>query len=291
MNKLIIIWSTILVISSCGNDMRESAKVAESKDYINYDWANNGLWDDGKAEVAKYQATRTVYGKSRSFEYVFVLVKEVFNEEFTVKTDDYSRSDLYDVMKVNKFCRIPTKAYPYHYLTSVFYERGNPDRVHKLTNTSQEWCGNTAKSFIDEGNQYLFEYMSYWDGQGNGQAKVSDEPWFEDQLSYTLRSLKFADGLNFEISLYPSQVSSKVTVPKAEKATIQVKKLGEADMLDVDVSFADNPYKVTVETPSKTTFYWFNGSYPNLLLKMESSDGSSLTITDVERSAYWAVTQ
>ncbi len=291
MNKATFILSIIiLVISACGSALKETSNAPISHDSIDADWAKNSLWDDGKAEVAKYAATRTVYGESRSFEYVYVLVKEVFNEEFTVKTDDYERDDLYDVMKVNQFCRIPTKAYPYHYLTSLFFERGSPERVHKLTNTSQEWCGNTAKSFIDQGDNYLFEYMSYWDGQGNGSTKIKSGVWFEDQLSYTLRSLNFEDGLSLEVDMYPIQITSKAIVPQSQKAEINVT-FADADDLDgIDASLRDKPYQVTVSMASGTkSTFWFNGSYPNLLLKMESNDGRSLSLTEVERSAYWAI--
>ena len=104
-------------------------------------------WEQGTAEVAKYQAKRIIYQKPRDFEYTLILVKETFNKEFNVKTDDYQRDDLYDVMKVNKFARIPTDNYPYHYMTSVFFRRDQPATVHKLVNTSQEWCGTTAKYF------------------------------------------------------------------------------------------------------------------------------------------------
>lgn len=88
--------------------------------YFNSGWAENKLWDDGLAEVATYAAERTIYDKKRSFEYTLITVKEDFNQEFDVKTDDYQRQDLFPVIKVNAFCRISTDNYPYHYLTSSF---------------------------------------------------------------------------------------------------------------------------------------------------------------------------
>ena len=35
-------------------------------------------------------------------------------------------TDVFPVMKVNQFCRIPTDQYPYHFLTSLFFRRENP---------------------------------------------------------------------------------------------------------------------------------------------------------------------
>ena len=256
--------------------------------YINYDWAKDKLWDDGQAEMALYHATRIVYGTPRTFEYMYILVKEDFNKEFQVKTDDYTRNDLYPVMKVNKACRIETKAYPYHYLTSIFMKRGDPQTVHKLTNTSQEWCGNTAKSFIEQGRRYKYDYMSYFDGQGNGSTKIEKGPWFEDQLSYTLRTLKFKEGLHFVVDLYPTQVTNQAKIPTPDKAKVDISKIANQELIDVSEDLISDPWKVKVSKSDGTKLtYWINGTYPNYLLKMEATDGRSLLLKEISRDAYW----
>lgn len=284
MNKTLIISLIAMATISCEGDAQP-----DFDQRIDEQWAINELWDDGKAEVAIYDAERVVYGEPRQFDYVYVLVKETFNETYHVKTDDYERNDLYEVMKVNKFCRIETLKYPYHYLTSVFYNRKTPASVHKMTNTSQEWCGNTAKSFLETGNKYEFQYMSYWDGQGNGIEKIDKTPWFEDQLSYTLRTLMFTEGLSFEVQMYPTQVSSSAKVPEAEPAVVKVSKPALGELTGLDSTFVSNPWKVTIQRdhgPDLT--YWFNGNYPNYLLKMQSTDGRKLSLKSLERDAYWA---
>lgn len=260
------------------------------KAQINYEWANNKLWDDGSAEVATYEATRTIYGEPRLFEYTYILVKEEFNQTYNVKTDDYQVKNLYPVMKINKFCSIETPNYPYHFLSSIFIYRNNPENLHKLTHTSQEWCGNTSKSFLEKGNGYRFEYNSYFDGQGKGSAKVGRGPWFEDQLSYTLRSVNFSEGLSFDINLYPSQISNKAIVPEAETAKISVNKADNSDLEGIPTSFIDSAWevKVTKEGGDLITF-WINSSYPNYLLRMEDSSGNSLKLKDVTRDQYWVI--
>ncbi len=286
------ILHSIPVLFLIGSALFFGCKASEKgkhKDYINYDWANNPLWDDGQAEVAIYDATKEIYGKSRSFEYAYILVKEEFNESYHVKTDDYERDDLYPVMKINKFCRIETQKYPYHFLTSVFIHRGNPEDLHKLTHTSQEWCGNTSKHFLEQGGKYQFDYMSYFDGEGNDRTKISKGPWFEDQLSYTLRTLKFRDGLLFDVDIYPSQISNSVERPRAVSAHAEVSKADSSDLADIDQSFIDSPWKVVVTKASEGEItFWINGSYPNYLLKMESSDGRSLQLKELKRDKYWA---
>jgi hypothetical protein len=260
-----------------------------ASEYFNQQWAMDAQWDQGVAEVAKYDAQRVVYGKPRDFEYVFILVKETFNEEFKVKTDDYQRNDLFDVMKVNKFCRIPTDNYPYHYLTSIFYKREQPSTLYKLTNTSQEWCGNTSKYFLDKGRKYEFGYNSYWDGQGIGKMTVEGNIMFEDQLSHSLRALKFEEGLQFQQRVAESQLNSKASDPKIYDASFSVSKAeGLQLQTDYDMSQAPEVWKVSVQLDGeKTNTYWFSGSYPNILLKQESWDGRKLELKERYTDAYW----
>ncbi len=281
------IYGTIisaLFLISCQNQEKTDSIPPESP-YFNNQWANNKLWDDGLAEVAIYEATRNIYGKSRSFDYVYVAVKEVFNEEFQVKTDDYNREDLFDVIKVNKFADIPTENYPYHFLTSVFFKRQQPHAVHKLTNSSQEWCGLTTKSFLSNSQGYKYEWISYWDGQGNGASKVASA-MFEDQLSYSLRALKFEEGLSFDIDIYPSQVTSKASPMEMKKASITIQK---DQLVDSVMQSYNQVWRVnlTYKETGNQIKYWFSGDYPNYLLQMEAWDGRKLKLKELSRYAYW----
>lgn len=254
-------------------------------------WAMDARWEQGEAEVAKYQATRIVYDQPRDFEYVFILVKETFNEEYNVKTDDYSRSDLFDVMKINKFCRIPTDNYPYHYLTSIFYRRDQPATVYKLTNTSQEWCGNTSKYFLAQGNQYEFGYNSYWDGQGIGKTKVDGGIMFEDQLSHSLRALNFSDGLSFQQQVAESQISSKATVPTVYDAAFSVSPAQDLQLsTGFDMTEVPQIWKVTVQLDNdKVNEYWFSDDYPNILLKQTTWDGRNYELKEHYMDDYWVI--
>ena len=250
----------------------------------------NAVWEQGTAEVAQYQAQRVIYGEPRDFEYTLILVKETFNEEFDTKTDDYDRDDLFDVMKVNKFARIPTDNYPYHYMTSVFFKREEPATVHKLTNSSQEWCGTTAKYFLNEGQTYEFGYNSYWDGQGVGQTEIDGGIMFEDQLSYSLRALDFADGLQFTQRVAESQVTSKATEPTIYDATFTVSQANDFS-LDTDYERKEGDvWKVSVQLDEeKTNDYWFSSGYPNILLKQATWDGQLLQLKEAYMDDYWVI--
>jgi hypothetical protein len=282
---LISLLSMSLLYACTGSVGGPSVEAAE---HFDHDWAMNDMWEQGEAEVAKYEAQREIYGKPRNFEYVYVLVKETFNEEYKVKTDDYSRDDLFDVMKINKFCRIPTENYPYHYLTSVFYRREQPATTYKLTNTSQEWCGNTSKYFLHDGRRYRFGYNSYWDGEGIGETRIEGDMMFEDQLSHALRALNFSEGLTFGQRVAESQVSSHARVPRVYDATFTVSRVNDLT-LNTGYKAGDAPvWKVSVQLDAdKVNHYWFSGEYPNILLKQESWDGRRLELKERYMDAYW----
>lgn len=290
MNKPYILFIIALVgLYACADSSADNK--VDASQYFDSDWAMDNMWEQGVAEVAKYDAQRVVYGKLRQFEYVYILVKETFNEEYKVKTDDYERKDLFDVMKINKFARIPTDNYPYHYLTSIFYKRQQPSTVYKLTNTSQEWCGNTSKYFLSRDRNYEFGYNSYWDGQGMGDKTIDGGIMFEDQLSHSLRALKFADGLNFKQTLAESQITNKANEPVIYEATFTV---STENHLQLDTDYhpdqAQKVWKVTVQLDNeKTNEYWFAGKYPNILLKQTTWDGRNLQLREVHMDDYWNI--
>lgn len=277
-----------LLILSVACTAQESGREPSPTIPVNPQWASVALWDDGNAEVARYDAKRTVYGKTRSYERVMITVKEAFNAEYNVKTDDYNRDDLFTVMKVNLFARIMTDAYPYHYLTSLFFERTEPGVMHKLTNGSQEWCGNTMKGFYRTDTGMVVRYDSYWDGEGAGQRTLRPDPVFEDQLFYTLRALQFEDGLEFAVDVYPTVVTSRVGPLEPFAARFVV----HNDALDLTGEFSKGAslpcWRVDMEREDGATASWWIGQdAPNLLLKFRHSDGRSMVLTSAVRDAYW----
>lgn len=262
-------------IGSCSHQEGEGGQSGDLDSYFSPAWAANALWDDGLAEVATYTAERVIYDKTRHFDYVLITVKEDFNKAYDVKTDNYDREDLFPVMKVNQFCRIPTENYPYHFMTSLFFRRANPVNIHKLTSSSQEWCGQTFKSITPKGNRLQFAYNSYWDGQGTGKMTLDKGLLFEDQLPYTLRSLKFREGLTFSAALAGLVQTSKASAPEIFAATFAVKKAG-------------GDWQVSVQLgPGKRNTYLFAATYPHVLLRQQTWDGRNLQLKEVKRYAYW----
>lgn len=244
-------------------------------------WAMRKDWEDGLAEVATYDAERVVYKKKRQFEYTLITVKEEFNQEFNVKTDDYQRSDLFPVMKVNAFCQIPADQYPYHYLTSLFFRRDQPVALYKMTTSSQEWCGNTFKAIVDDGVSLKESYNSYWDQQGVGSRDLRRDVLLEDALPYSLRALRFSQLPAFELVVMALQQTSKAGPPEYYNARLNT----------TEAPTGDTPapaWRVAVQlAPDKQNVYWFAKTYPNILLRQTTWDGRALRLKGQRRYAYW----
>ncbi|MFY0593498.1 hypothetical protein [Roseivirga sp.] len=262
---------------SCQNQETKTEEINyPNSEVFNHNWAMDKIWEDGQAEVAHYDAEMVVYGKVRAFDNVLITVKEEFNKGFNVKTNDYQRDDLFSVMKVNMFARFETENYPYHFLTSLFFKRENPEQLHKMTHTGQEWCGNTFKQFELTPSGYEYDYNSYFDGYGDGRmALAGTNLLWADQLSYLLRSLKFEDGLTFEKKVVDSQINTKTRKPSIYDAKFQV-------------SDRDSVWHVQVALDDKkVNNYTFQKVYPNLLLSQNTWYGYNLNLTSVSRYQYW----
>lgn len=249
--------------------------------YFDQHWAMRKLWEDGLAEVATYDAERVIYKKKRTFEYTQITVKEEFNQQFNVKTDDYQRKDLFSVMKINQFCSIPADEYPYHYLTSLFFRREQPVALFKMASSSQEWCGNTFKSITDDGVNFELWFRSYWDGQGDSSRDLRRDIFLEDALPYTLRALKFDQRPSFDLTVLDLQQTTKVTPPVYYPAHLTT---AEAPAPDTP----ESAWRVAVTlAPGKENVYWFAKSYPNILLRQTAWDGRTLRLKSTRRYAYW----
>lgn len=253
-------------------------------------FAQQEVWNDGKAEIATYDAVRIVYGKPRRHTMTMITVKEDFNTEVDVKTDTYNRRDLFAVMKVNLASTIQTDVYPYHYLTSMFFRREDAASVHKVVSTSQEWCGTTFKRFSGRGDSLVVMYDSYWDGEGNGATIISRDLVIEDQLFYSLRSIPFQQGMTFSARVIPSIITNKAKIAKPQSCTFTVKEdvydpssettsdVGRTPCWRVDMTSAD----------TVLASYWFSMDSMHYLTRYRHSDGRQLTLQKIQRDDYWA---
>ncbi len=285
-----------ILMNGCSAQSEEeltlSAKANTFEKYFDQEWALNEIWDDGLAEVAIYDARRVKYGIIRECTFTFATVKEHFNKAYNVKTDDYEREDLFEVMKLNVFGRVETDNYPYHFLTSVFIKRNDPSHLFKMTNSSQEWCGNTFKEFSEAETFYSYQFNSYFDGEGKGVLELPKDVMFEDQLPIALRSLKFEEGLTFGVKIIESQISNRAKTPTIYDGEISVTSSIDTikNIVGENESIFDlhDLWLITVTlTPDKINKYWFSKAYPHFFVKFENEAVETLLLKAVTRYAYW----
>ena len=272
----------IVIFIFLANPKHQSNLVEKSSELFLSEWGLNPLWDDGQAEVAKYNALRMIYGTSRSHETTLITVKEDFNPKLYVKADDPLHQQPHPVVfKLNVAASIPTENYTYHFLTSIFVSREDPSKLIKLTTGSQEWCGNTFKEVQNWGRIPILLFHSYFDGEGDGSLTLPLGPGdlLEDQIPVTLRSLSFRAGLRNNLRIVDSLVSTRVSLPKFIDAEITVE--GSESINSIDC------WKVQIQRKGIQQSYWFEKKYPNILVKSVSSDGRELTLKERNRRKYW----
>ncbi len=247
---------------------------------IQRDFAASEFWDDGLAEVAHYQAERVIYGAARPYEAHLITVKEDFNTEYYAKADwPYGQKPILPVLKQNYVGQISTPNYDYHYNRSLFVDRENFSRSVKLTITGFEWCGNAYKEFQLWHDSPLQIYHSYWDGEGSGQRKLSnnDNMFLEEELFLLLRGLKFEDGLEAYFQLYTNQTTNRAPEPVANRAGLHVVE-------------GEESWQVSVQTEEgRSMMFEFDVEYPHVLLQFEHSDGRKMSLESVSRYAYWEI--
>jgi len=249
-------------------------------------WATDAVWDDGKAEVATYRASRVIYGTSRHYKAFLLTVKEDFDTRTLVKADPpYGSRSIVTVLKQNAVLQIPTPNYDYRIMTSTFVERDDSARLVKLTSGGQEWCGNTWQVLRVRNGRALHEWSSYRDGEADGSEDFEFNPGdlLEDQIPLTLRGLTFRAGLAFTERSLPSMAATHAGPVRWRSTRFTVR---GPDALVLPVGRKDG-WRIEAVSEGSHATWWFDAAGSHPLLKMESSDGRSLELETIERRAYW----
>lgn len=275
----LLIFTLILIGATAGADVRKEMPVDPA-------WARRATWDDGKAEVSKYDATQVIYGAPRSFEAVLLTVKEPVNTEVMIKSDSGRGQGVVDAIKMNMVLEVPTPNYDYRFLACVQVRRDDPRVLLRETVGGQEWCGNVYKEFNALGAG-TFMWRSYFEAEGNGEIEVpiDAEHLTEEQLFLAVRALEFRENLQFDVAVYPTQLTNHVREKTAEAMQFTAEKveykLGGKDQL---------AWKVMGESQGGRKLTFIVAANANrTLLEFTSSDGRSLKLKSTERDDYWRI--
>lgn len=208
LNQLIITALTCVSLSSYG----ESTHIDKSfKDY----------WFAGDAELTSYKLQQARYGELNEGKAVLIYVSEQFLAKEQVKADTM-KNDNIGVLKLNKHKSFLTGIYPYTIMTSTFSPIQNDGHAIKISNTTQEWCGN---AYSQLNNRALFDITShsYFDGEADksfslSKATLEDELWTKIRLDPTtlplgsmnvIPALEYSRLLHIETKAYPAKIALK----------------------------------------------------------------------------------
>jgi hypothetical protein len=251
-------------------------------------WSLDPSWDDGRAEVAVYEAHRRVYGRDRVFETVILTVKEEMDARTGVKADPpLEGRPLVTVLKANIISGIPTENYTYHFMTSLFVRRDDPFVLMKLAHSSQEWCGTTYKQVAAwDGPPHLAQH-SYFDGQADSRTPLplGRDLLIEDHLLVAARGLRLEGGAEAPLRIYGSLVSHTASEPAARPSTARGART--APFETPAGIFPARRIDIVQEGGAVMTF-WVEDAPRAALLGFDSSDGRSLRLKKIGRRDYWS---
>ena len=241
---------------------------------------NNSYWGGGKAEFNIYDAQIVRDGQPRPSEALHILVREPFDQKQFVKSDDAKRPETIAVLKLNQVLRVPIGLSVSQVMHTSFW-RVDDARLWKFSLTSNDSIGNTYKEVRRAGEQFTYEFRTYWDGMAEGKENIAmpANGVFYDELPLRVRLIDFSKASGeFEIPLAPTTITSK-------KDNIVFKA--------VKVSFTSTARAIDVAVLSDagTDHFVLDRDFPFLLREWTTADGSHFKLKRSLKVAYWNYTK
>lgn len=237
---------------------------------------NDSYWADGKAEYNIYGAQLVRYGVPRECEVLHILVREPSDQKQLVKPDDPKRADTINVLKLNQILHIPAGLEVYQQMHSNFWRVDNAQLL-KFSLTSNDSCGNTYKEARRTGDQFAYEWRTYWDGMASGQEEVKPPAngYFYDELPWLVRTIDWTKPSNeFEIQLAGSTINSKKDAFAFKPAK-------------VSFSATERTIDVSVKHATGIDHFILDRWFPNLLREWNAADGNKLKMKRNLKVDYW----
>lgn len=249
----------------------------------------------GQAEIAVYQGQIRRYGQMRDAELTIITVTEPVNPVQRVKSE--GGGPAIGGLKQNQLLTFQTGVYPYRYMNTLLWNESS-GQLLKASMTSQEWCGQTAKTFTSAGLVGRLNYSSYWEGEGQGSLAVVIPPdhgiarsVLYDELPLLVRSDEAEHFL--ELQVFPLLMSSQVFKPDWD--IYGSKRTPAFEPASWAVESARGPgnrdaWKITVKHGAglqSTDEFLVEKSANRTLLSWKRSDGGELVLKRHTFSDYW----
>ncbi len=257
----------------------EDADPANPLDHFTREWRDDPVWFDGKAEIAEYEATRTIYGSERRYTAKLMTNKEHADPESKTKSADGSGRS---VFKFHAREDIPTQKYTYHYSTMVYV--GTDDlKCLKLDMGSMEDCGASFKQLVNHQGELTWHQFSYFPNEGHrtGAYEPAANLVFHDALPLVLRGYPFDNPEPMNLALLPEQTTTKWSA--YEPTQTAVEHLGVSEL---ELPFGKIAAHHLTVGPDQ---FWFaaDPDLRHVMVAYESPDGITYRLKSLRREAYW----
>ena len=236
---------------------------------------NNSYWGDGKAEFNIYDAQIVRDGQPRPSEALHILVRERFDPKEFVRSDDAKRPETIAVLKLNQILHVPMGLSVLQQMHTSFW-RVDDALLWKFSLTSNDGVGNTYKEARRAGDQFTYEFRTYWDGMAGGKENIAlpANGVFYDELPLRVRLIDFSKSSGeFEIPLAATTITSRKD--NVVFKTAKVSFTSTARVIDV-----------AVRSDAGIDHFILDRDFPFLLREWTATDGSRLKLKRSLKVAY-----
>lgn len=224
---------------------------------------------------------------------VLIFVTEDFNTEQQVKQEREPGPESTKVLKTNIVKRFTTGIYDYSIMSSVFtpVDIRNYSHSLKITNSVQDWCGQTFLQFNARNGQFEFQLFSYFQEEGDQKDEIP-QTWLEDELWNRIRISPES------LPMGNCEVIPSATFFRLNHEPIQAHKAVASMNLEVgDQQSSDEFFVYTLNYPdlNRKVTIRFKSAFPYQIVGWEISlDGklnSSGTLKNTVYEPYWKLNQ
>ena len=206
-----------LLLTSCGDKPSQNKlQVSDSQEFREY-------WYNGKAEITSYDLQQAQYGKLNKGEALMIFVTEDFRLDKQVKLESNDKEKATTVLKLNFIKKFITGIYDYSMYTSVFtpVQTNTFPSTLKVTNTNQEWCGQSFLQLNYRQNGYQLVGKSYFEEEVEDESHI-DNAILEDELWTKIRLLPITQLPTGNMLMIPSMTSLRLRHQKVQPEMAKV---------------------------------------------------------------------
>lgn len=243
MKYCITIFSLLFTITACTDKNDKSqTQLSDSKEFRKY-------WFSNKAEISSYDLQQAQYGELNEGQAVMIFVSEDFRLDKQVKLESDAKENATPVLKLNFIKKFITGIYDYSMYTSVFtpVQTNTFPASLKVTNTNQEWCGQSFMQLNYHQNGYQILGKSYFEEEVSEECHI-DYAMLEDELWTKIRLLSIEQLPKGNVLLIPSMNVLRLRHKKvqAEMAKIKLEAYkGDStfkgkDLMDYQIKFPES---------------------------------------------------